>query len=402
MTGSECRRAGASSLSEPAAPHDASWRPLLPWLGAAAALIMALAALAVWLARERQIGLESARLEAVAAVQAQQVTRWVDDHRGQFQFLARTPLWPELLLRWQDQGDDAARERLLERTRDYAKGYRYAAVSVIDAAGHVLPLADATPPALTAATRDAVRRAAATGQPAMSELHHALGDASELRLDFVVPMAAPGVRGASARWLVVVQLDPRLDLLPMLAAWPDSRAPAATQLVQRSGDMLVGPTAQNPVPLSRPGLLAGQVVRGELAPGVAHFADDLDGSAVLGVVRPVPGTPWWLVSRVQREDVMAPVWDSARWAALLSLVGLAMAPRARRARSAGATRASAVARGGVGQQLARRHLGQRPGRPLHHLQPGRVSPHRPRRGRGDRTTRQRVVRCHHRGTVRSA
>jgi two-component system, sensor histidine kinase and response regulator len=322
MTGNSFSRAAESPLLQPAAPRDASWRPLLPWLGAAAALILALAALAVWLARERQLGVESVRLEAVAALRAQQVTGWVDDRRAQLQFLARTPLWPELLLRWQDQGDDAARERLLERTRDYAKGYRYSEVSLIDAAGHVLALTEATPPALTAATRDAVRRAVASGQPAMSELHRQAGDAPELRLDFVVPMAAPTVRGAASRWLVVVRLDPRLDLLPMLDAWPDSRAPVATQLVQRSGDMLLGANAQDPVPLSRPGLLAGQVVRGELAPGVAHFADDFAGRAVFGVVRPVQGTPWWLVSRVQRDDVMAPVWDSARWAALLALVGL--------------------------------------------------------------------------------
>ncbi len=323
MTGNGFSRAAASPPLQTAAPRSASWRPLLPWLGAAAALILALATLAVWLARERQIGVESVRLEAVAALRAQQVSGWLDERRAQLQFLARTPLWPELLLRWQDQGDDAARERLLERTRDYAKGYRYSAVSLIDAAGHVLALTEATPPVLTEPTRDAVRRAVASGQPAMSELYRQAGDAPELRLDFVVPMAAPTVRGAASRWLVVVRLDPRLDLLPMLDAWPDSRAPVVTQLVQRSGDMLLGPNAQNPVPLSRPGLLAGQVVRGELPPGVAHFADDFAGRAVFGVVRPVQGTPWWLVSRVQRDDVMAPVWDSARWAALLALVGLA-------------------------------------------------------------------------------
>ena len=243
----------------------------------------------------------------------------------QFQFLARAPFWPELLQRWQDQDDDAARERLLERTREYVKGHGFASLSVIDAAGHVLPLADEAPPGLTAPTRDAARRAVATGQPAMSEMHRQPGAVPELRLDFVVPLAVAAARGAAVRWLVVVRIDPRLDLLPMLDAWPDSRTPVVTQLLQRSGDMLIGPNAQNAVPLSRPGLLAGQVVRGEAPPGVALFADDFAGSAVFGVVRPVQGTPWWLVSRVQREEVMAPVWDTARWAALLALLALAAA-----------------------------------------------------------------------------
>ncbi len=322
MTSNGCDHAPPSVRPDASAPADAPWRPLLPALAAVVALILTLAALAVWLARERQIGLEAVRLEAVAGLRVQQVTTWVNDRRAQFLFLARTPLWPELLARWQDHRDDAARERLLERTRDYAKGHGFASLSVVDAGGHVLALSDDTPAGLPTPVRDATRRAVATGQPVMTEIYRQAGGTPEVRLDFVVPMTALTVPGTAVRWLVVVRLDPRTDLLPMLASWPDSRAPAVTQLVQRSGDMLVGPNVQQPVPLSSPGLLAGQVVRGEAAPGVALFADDFAGRPVFGVVRPVPGTPWWLVSRVQRDEVMAPVWDSARWVALLALLAL--------------------------------------------------------------------------------
>jgi two-component system, sensor histidine kinase and response regulator len=324
MTANDCSRATSLPPALPAVA-DAPWRPLLPWLAAAVAVILTLAALAVWLSRERQISLEAVRLEAVAGLRAQQVAGWVDDRRAQFQFLAHTPLWPELLERWQDHGDDGARERLLERTRDYAKGHGFASVSVIDAAGRVLALTESTPANLAAPLRDAVRRARTTRQPAMTEIYRRTDDAPELRLDFVVPMSAPTLPGAAARWLLVVRLDPHTELLPMLASWPDSRAPVATQLVQRSDDMLFGPNLQNPVPLSRPGLLAGRVIRGDAAPGVALFADDFAGRAVFGVARPVQGTPWWLVSRVQHDEVMAPVWDTARWVALLALLALAAA-----------------------------------------------------------------------------
>ncbi len=57
--------------------------------------------------------------------------------------------------------------------------------------GRVLPRADDAAQPLTAPTRDAARRALASGQPAMSELHRQPGAAPELRLDFVVPLAAP-------------------------------------------------------------------------------------------------------------------------------------------------------------------------------------------------------------------
>ncbi|HET9977395.1 MAG TPA: PAS domain-containing protein, partial [Burkholderiaceae bacterium] len=309
----------ADSVEAIAAP----WRPLLPWLAAAIACVLAASAATVWFARERQVALQAAHLEAVAALRAQQVDGWVKERLGQFRFLSRTPLWPELLLRWQDQGDSAARERLLERTQDYARGHGLAGVFVINALGQALPLGDSTEPAVSAEVRDAARRALAARQPEMVPLHRVAGGRPELRLDFVVPMAAPTAPAAAGRWLLVVRIDPLDSLLPMLEAWPDSRAPVLTQIVQRVGDTLVGPQAQRPVPVARRGLLAGEVVSGRAPAGKALFAQDYAGRPVFGVVRPVPGTPWWVVSRVQHDDVMAPVWETARWTALAALLALA-------------------------------------------------------------------------------
>jgi len=316
------------STSIPVTPGDpaamaASWRPLLPVVALAVALVLTMAALAVWFARERQVALQATHLEAVSAVRAQQVDAWVKDRRAQFRFLGRAPLWPELLLRWQDQGDSAAHERLQERTQEYARGHGLAALLVINAAGQVLPLGDGAEPIVSNEVRDAARRALASREPELVPLHRVAGGKPELRLDFVVPMAAPTVPGAAWRWLLVVRIDPAQELLSMLEAWPDSRAPVLTQIVQRNGDMLVGPLAQRPVPLARPGLLAGEVVGGRAPAGKALFAEDFTGRPVFGVARPVPGTPWWVVSRVQHGEVMAPVWETARWIALATLLALA-------------------------------------------------------------------------------
>ena len=173
--------AQAPALPASAAPLQGPWRPLLPALGAAATLIVLLAAAAVGLARERQVELETVRLEAVAALRAQQVAAWVGQYRAQFSFLSRTPLWPDLLARWQDQGDDAARAWLLERTREYARGNSLASVLIVDAQARALPLADGAAPLVPAPLRDAVARAIASGAPAFTDLYRDAPGASELR-----------------------------------------------------------------------------------------------------------------------------------------------------------------------------------------------------------------------------
>jgi len=330
--GHPCADAPAPAAPASAPTLQGPWRPLLPALGTAAAVIVLLALGVVGLARERQVELETVRLEAVATLRAQQVAGWVAQYSAQFRFLSRTPLWPDLLARWQDQGDDGARAWLLERTREYARGNGLASVLIVDTQGRVLPLSDGLPPAMAAPLRDAVSRAVAARVPIFTDLYRdphreAPGTTDPpLRLDFVVPMLGQANGGGSApRWFVVARFDPATGLLPLLEAWPDSRAPVRMQLVRRAGDMLLGPNARTPVPVSRPGLLAGQVIRGEAPAGKALFAEDFSGQPVLGVVRPVEGTPWWLVSRVPRGEVMRPVWETAGWVALAALLALAVA-----------------------------------------------------------------------------
>jgi PAS domain S-box-containing protein len=318
-----------AAIDDPARPQSpasgpvAPWRPVLVWFAAAVLLVLALAAGSIWWVHDRQIALEAARLEAVAALRTQQVSGWVDERRAQFRFLSRTPLWPELLSRWQDQADTGARERLRERLLDYAKGHGFSDVFAIDAEARVLSPDDDSTIGVPPPLRNAMRRALSSREPAMTEIYRQPGvDPPALNLDFVVPLLASVPPGTDARWLVVVRLDPRKSLLRTLETWPDSRTPAVTQLLQRIGDTLVGPLANTPVPLSRTDLLAGKVVRGDSAPGKALFASDFAGRPVFGVVRSIPDTPWWLVTRVQRDEVLGPVWDTARWTLLAVALGL--------------------------------------------------------------------------------
>jgi PAS domain S-box-containing protein len=313
------------SADDPPQPWHASWRPLLPAMAGALALVVALAGLAIWGAYKRQVDVETARLEAVINLRAQQVSTWVDDSIAKFEFLSRSPLWPQLLARWQDQGDNGARELLQQRLREYARGNGLATMFVLDAQG--TPLTDDTeaPTGVAKPLSAALRRSVSIGGATFTDLYLDRAQPPRLLLDFVVPLrgSAVGPR-AAARWYVVGRLDPHDRLLPLLDAWPDSRAPVQMQLVRRDGDMLLGPYARNPVPISRPGLLAGRVLRGETPLARAAFGEDFAGRPVFGVVTTVPGTPWWLVARVQRDDVMRPVRETAGWVVLAAVLALAI------------------------------------------------------------------------------
>jgi two-component system, sensor histidine kinase and response regulator len=332
-----------SNGSHAAVAAAGSTLPILPTptrtlalrLALAALLIAALAAGAVWQRRQHQVALEAVRLESVSALRAQEVADWVAERQARLRFAATGTLWPELIARWRDSADVAALDRLRERTHEYAKAHRLHAVVLLDAQAQPLLPPDANTAAVPGPLREAVARALASGAPATTDLYRAPGQTPEVRLDMVAPFGKAS--SGNVRWLLAQRIDPETELMPMLRPWPDSGAPAQTLLVRRRGQELIGPNDRQPVPLDRPGLLAGMVVSGRAPAGKAFFADDFQGRPVFGVVRPVPGTSWWLVTRVAREDVMAPVWSSGAWigaAALLCLLLLAAAGGVQRQRQA--------------------------------------------------------------------
>ena len=81
------------------------------------------------------------------------------------------------------------------------------------------------------------------------------------------------------------------------------------------GGALIGTFGQAPVPLSTPGLLAAQVVRGDAPVGKALDASDFGGRPVLGAVQRVGGTPWYLVARIDRDEAYADARRDAWWTA---------------------------------------------------------------------------------------
>jgi PAS domain S-box-containing protein len=148
-----------------------------------------------------------------------------------------------------------------------------------------------------------------------------------------------------------MRIDPRRSLFPMLATWPVPSSTAEAVLWHRAGDHLTNITDLGYQPdsigrisqsVASSALPIARAMRGELPRGVATFVSDYRGVDVLWVGRPVAGTDWWLVAKMDRDEVDAPARERARetiLAALLALVGATLAMRLlaqrRQAREAG-------------------------------------------------------------------
>ncbi|MBW8758359.1 MAG: response regulator [Burkholderiales bacterium] len=278
----------------------------------------------------------AARLEGVADLRSTQVQAWLERHLGFAQFLQEGAALAQLYLRWQDNGDDQAGQQLLARAIDSRHAVGADSVLIVDATGRVLarehPADREISPELSRALKDALRASSAT----FSDVYVRAGAQIPQRLDIVIPLLKTG---QPARGAIVLRIDPRRSLFPLLANWPVPSRSAEAVLWAREDDHVVNVTEAGREPhglgrvgeaVATSGLPIARVVRGEQPPGVATREIDDRGTDVLWVGRPVAGSNWWLAARMDMDEVDAPARTHAGetvLAALLALMGATLAAR---------------------------------------------------------------------------
>ena len=307
--------AAPESVDEPVEGH------FLRSLGLASLVILPLTVAAVLFNYTLERNREKARIETIADLRTSQFSRWFQRRHAELAFLSTSTQFAGMYGRWRDGGDAVAGEQLLQRLVEYRKANGYIDVMVLDAHGEIIAAEigepDGTPPELRAAAVRAIESGASsnTEQVAMP----LLAGARIPHLAIVAPMLQSG---NPARAVIALRLDPQEFLLPTLQRWPIPSGSGGSMLVRRVGDQVVGFLGRNPFPLSTPDLLAARVIRGDDPEGLAIDAKDFRDVPVLGVVRRVAGTEWYLVAMVDRAEILAESMTGAIWIMVAGLLAL--------------------------------------------------------------------------------
>ncbi len=178
-----------------------------------------------------------------------------------------------------------------------------------------------------ASDRDLAAEAMRTREVQVSDLQRS-ADGGGSRLALAVPVSEPSPSASEDAPFaaVVLEVDPRRDVFPAVRTWPTTSPTSEALLLRREGDQVVllseprsRDAAALPIRLStrEATRTEAMAVRGEV--GAAEGVD-YRGVPVLAALRAVPGTPWSLVAKVDRTEVLAEVQRQA-WLVLL-LIGL--------------------------------------------------------------------------------
>jgi signal transduction histidine kinase len=202
------------------------------------------------------------------------------------------------------------KKELLSWMKSFKETFQYEDILLLSRAGIVLLSVSQRSEVIGAAASKLVSGAVKTRKTIFSDLYK--GEVTDkVRLDIAVPILNDNKDDILG--VILLRMDPDNFLFPLIETWPTSSPTAETMLVRREGDDVIylnnlrhqkGTALTLRLSISQPRLPAAMVVRGK--EGILEGID-YRGTEVLAAVRSIPNSPWAIVSKVDKEEIYAPI-----------------------------------------------------------------------------------------------
>ncbi|MEW6226179.1 MAG: PAS domain S-box protein [Chloroflexota bacterium] len=247
-------------------------------------------------------------LATIGRLRVLQVTAWRDERAADARATAGSPVFADAVEAWlRGPRDGALAGRVEDALRQVADAHHYENLLLVDLAGQLLASARPEHALVGPETLTLIATAAATGNaPVFDEL---IVDAAQPHVHIDAAATVVGHDGAPIA-VLVLRSDPEATLYPGLLDWPSVSPSGESLLVARIGDRVVY--------LSTPRLAAGvhpasvdpaqaDIAAAQAVNGLVGTFEGIDyrGVSVMADMRPVPGTEWFLVTKVDAAEIAA-------------------------------------------------------------------------------------------------
>jgi PAS domain S-box-containing protein len=156
-----------------------------------------------------------------------------------------------------------------------------------------------------------------------------LDEDDHIHIDWLVPLTVADRHGKRLVAVAVLRAIPDKFLYPLIQTWPMDSRSGENLLVKRDGESILhlSPLRREPgaaltLKMHDPLLPAAIAIR-ENKPGkVAGM--DYRHKRVLAVYRPVTGTAWHLIAKIDRDEVMVPLWNMLYWISMISALAVGL------------------------------------------------------------------------------
>jgi two-component system, cell cycle sensor histidine kinase and response regulator CckA len=265
-------------------------------------------------AQQRRIKTEAQNnIAAIADLKVSQIARWrqerMIDAKLTYENAAFIRLVSEYLRVPRKSG---AQQEIFKLMKSFQKDAGYKSVLLLDIKGHVRLSISQDKDTVGSYGQSIFHEVLLHRQVILSDLHQSAA-IPFVHLDLIIPLVSPDRRDSSMIGALFLRIDPNDVLFPLIQAWPTPSRTSETLLLEQDGDSIVylnelrhrkNTTLSLRLPISNRQLIASKAVRG--IQGTAE-GTDYRGVPVLAEIRKIQNTAWFMIAKVDQEEIFAPL-----------------------------------------------------------------------------------------------
>jgi PAS domain S-box-containing protein len=265
-------------------------------------------------------------LRAISDLKLSLIVNWRKDRLSDAEVILETPFLEAYVGQlFAHQGAGEVKKEILEWMQSFQEHYQYHSILLLDQKQRVrlsFPPEEEVPGSYG---RKIILEAMQKRRAILSDFYRS-ETSGAIRLSLVVPILISKMSDAPPVGTLLLRIDPREFLYPLIESWPTRSSTGESMLVRREGEEVVylndlryqKNTALNlRLSAGKKELLGAMAIRGQQ--GIVETLD-YRGTPVLAAVRRIPDSPWFLVSKVDQEEIYASIRHNGFWTAVV--VGL--------------------------------------------------------------------------------
>lgn len=260
-------------------------------------------------------------LGAIADLKVAQIVAWREAHRRRAEMFLHSSLLPDEVDLWLSEGAPAGKrkEKILQVLTGLRQALHYRTVSLLDKEGAARISTDGSY-APDADEKKLAIEAMRSQSVLFSDLHREGRGNNGIEIDSVAPLRVTDEKKANRIvGVLLFEIDPNSFLYPLVQSWPIKSRSTETLLVRRDGDDVLflnelrhkkGAALSLRIPLTNKQLPAAQALLGSTK---VTEGNDYRGVPVIAALRRVPDTPWFMVSKIDKAELFAPINILQQW-----------------------------------------------------------------------------------------
>jgi len=261
-------------------------------------------------------------MAALADLKANQIVTWREERLGDAETIYNSPLIISHVRQWLKGGSPETKQEILIWMKSLQEHNHYKNIILLDIKGNIRLAASDGKEDLGPDAKRFVKEAINIKKVVFSTLYRSK-ITNVIRLTLIVPLLDSQGHENIPVGVLLLRIDPYQLLYPLIQSWPTPSKTAETYLVRKDGNDVLflnelrhkKDTALNfRIPLNKEESLA--VIAVNRQTGIVEGRDYRE-IPVLAAIRAIPGSPWVIVSKIDKKEVFTALETNA---ALITII----------------------------------------------------------------------------------